>query len=108
MDTEEDKTRFEDAMKIASGKHDLVGIRIYDRREEALPDVGAIRMKDAETGEEVWVDTASRAVRNAYARHWEQTNVLIDTSLKRCRVDIVMIATGEDYVASLIKLFKRR
>ena len=108
MDTEEGKTRFEDAMKIASGKHDLVGIRIYDRREEALPDVGAIRMKDAETGEEVWVDTASRAVRNAYARHWEQTNALIDTSLKRCRVDSVMIATGEDYVASLIKLFKRR
>lgn len=108
MDTEEGKARFEDAMKIASGKHDLVGIRIYDRREETLPDVGAIRMKDAETGEEVWVDTTSRAVRNAYAHYWEKTNAVIDTSLKRCRVDSVMIATGEDYVSSLIQLFKRR
>ena len=108
MDTADGRARFEDALKIASGKHDMVGIRVYDRREQQLPDVGILELKDAETGEKVWVDTASRAVRDAYARNWEQTSALIDSSLKRCRVDNVEIATGEDYVTSLMKLFKRR
>ena len=108
MDTADGRARFEDALKIASGKHDVVGIRVYDRREQQLPDVGILELKDAETGEKVWVDTASRAVRDAYARNWEQTSALIDSSLKRCRVDNVKIATGEDYVTSLMKLFKRR
>ena len=108
MDTADGRARFEDALKIASGKHDMVGIRVYDRREQQLPDVGILELKDAETGEKVWVDTASRAVRDAYARNWEQTSALIDSSLKRCRVDNVKIATGEDYVTSLMKLFTRR
>ena len=108
MDTADGRARFEDALKIASGKHDMVGIRVYDRREQQLPDVGILELKDAETGEKVWVDTASRAVHDAYARNWEQTSALIDSSLKRCRVDNVEIATGEDYVTSLMKLFKRR
>ena len=108
MDTADGRARFEDALKIASGKHDMVGIRVYDRREQQLPDVGILELKDAETGEKVWVDTASRAVRDAYARNWEQTSALSDSSLKRCRVDNVKIATGEDYVTSLMKLFKRR
>ena len=108
MDTADGRARFEDALKIASGKHDMVGIRVYDRREQQLPDVGILELKDAETGEKVWVDTASRAVRDAYARNLEQTSALIDSSLKRCRVDNVKIATGEDYVTSLMKLFKRR
>ena len=108
MDTADGRARFEDALKIASGKHDMVGIRVYDRREQQLPDVGILELKDAETGEKVWVDTASRAVRDAYARNWEQISALIDSSLKRCRVDNVEIATGEDYVTSLMKLFKRR
>ena len=108
MDTADGRARFEDALKIASGKHDMVGIRVYDRREQQLPDVGILELKDAETGKKVWVDTASRAVRDAYARNWEQTSALIDSSLKRCRVDNVKIATGEDYVTSLMKLFKRR
>ena len=108
MDTADGHARFEDALKIASGKHDMVGIRVYDRREQQLPDVGILALKDAETGAKVWVDTASRAVRDAYARNWEQTSALIDSSLKRCRVDNVKIATGEDYVTSLMKLFKRR
>ena len=108
MDTADGHARFEDALKIASGKHDMVGIRVYDRREQQLPDVGILELKDAETGEKVWVDTASRAVRDAYARNWEQPSALIDSSLKRCRVDNVKIATGEDYVTSLMKLFKRR
>ena len=103
-----ERVRFEDPLKIASGKHDLVGIRIYDRREESLPDVGILELQDAETGEKVWVDTSSASTRKAYADHWTKTNTLIDHALSRARVDNVRIATDEDYVKSLMKLFKRR
>ena len=109
MDVDEQSgARFEEAMKIASGKHDLVGIRIYDRREVELPDVGVLELQDAETGQRVWIDTSSRGVREAYANHWTRMQEVIDRTLNRCRVDNVMIATGEDYVSSLMKLFKRR
>lgn len=109
MDCEStERVRFEDPLKIASGKHDLVGIRIYDRREESLPDVGILELQDAETGEKVWVDTSSASTRKAYADHWTKTNTLIDHALSRARVDNVRIATDEDYVKSLMKLFKRR
>ena len=103
-----ERVRFEDPLKIASGKHDLVGIRIYDRREESLPDVGILELQDAETGEKVWVDTSSASTRKAYADHWTKTNTLIDHALSRARVDNVRIATDEDYVKSLMKLFKLR
>ena len=103
-----ERVRFEDPLKIASGKHDLVGIRIYDRREESLPDVGILELQDAETGEKVWVDTSSASTRKAYADHWTKTNTLIDHALSRARVDNVRIATDEYYVKSLMKLFKRR
>lgn len=103
-----ERVRFEDPLKIASGKHDLVGIRIYDRREESLPNVGILELQDAETGEKVWVDTSSASTRKAYADHWTKTNTLIDHALSRARVDNVRIATDEDYVKSLMKLFKRR
>lgn len=109
MDCEStERVRFEDPLKIASGKHDLVGIRIYDRREESLPDVGILELQDAETGEKVWVDTSAVSTRKAYADHWTKTNTLIDHALSRARVDNVRIATDEDYVKSLMKLFKRR
>ena len=99
---------FEDALKIAAGKHDLVGIRVYDQRETALPDVGFVEMKDAETGQKVWVDTASRKVRDHYHESWVERSTEIDRTLNRSHVDNVAVSTGEDYVKSLMKLFKRR
>ena len=108
LDTKEGESAFEEALKIASGKHDLVGIRIYDRRETELPDVGIVELQDAETGRKAWVDTSSRTVRDTYRRRWEESCRVIDTTLKRSRVDNVSVATGEDYVKSLIKLFKKR
>ena len=108
MDTREGKARFEDAMKIASGKHDLVGIRVWDRREAEMPDVGIVELCDAETGERIWTDTSSRRVREHYAEAWKRDDELIGKTLMRCRVDSVKIATGEDYVSSLMQLFKRR
>lgn len=102
------EARFEDALKIAASKHDLVGIRIYDRREVELPDVGIVEVKDAETGQRVWLDSSSQAVREAYNTYWDCTQETITRTLNRSRVDHVMVATSEDYVSSLIKLFRRR
>ena len=108
LDREENDSAFENALKIASGKHDLVGIHIYDRREEELPEVGILVLQDAETGQKIWIDTASRRLRDTYRQRWNATREKIDRTLKRSRVDYVSVATGEDYVKSLIKLFKKR
>ena len=72
LDPGKDRTALEDALKIASGKHDLVGIRVSDPREAELPDVGIVEMKDAETGRKAWVDTSSARVREHYARVWQE------------------------------------
>lgn len=108
MDMHDGKPAFEDALKIASGKHDLVGIRVYDRREAEMPDVGLVELKDAETGRTVWVDTASERVREGYRENWRCRTTAIDQVLNRSKVDNVMVDTGEDYVKSLMKLFKKR
>ena len=108
MDSEADAVAFEEALKITSGRHDLVGIRVYDQREQELPDVGILELEDAETGERVWVDSSSRRVREAYANDWARRNQRIETVLKQNRVDTATVATDEDYVKALIKLFKQR
>ena len=108
MNAPRDKAPLEDALKIAGSKHDLVGIRVYDRREAELPDVGIVELQDAETGGKVWLDTSSRSVREHYARSWEERNEAINELLRRNRIDTAMIPTDGDYVAELIKLFKSR
>lgn len=108
MDTEYGAARFDDALKIASGKHDIVGIRVYDPRETELPDVGVVEMKDAESGKKIWFDTSSRKAREAYAGRWQADSEIIDKTLNRRRIDHVSVATDGDYVKSLIKLFAQR
>ncbi|WP_418983462.1 DUF58 domain-containing protein [Alistipes sp.] len=108
LDPEADRTALDDALKIARGRHDLVGIRVCDPREEELPDVGIIELKDAETGRKVWVDTSSRAVRDYYAARWRQRTEAIGETLRHNRIDTARVSTDEDYVTELIKLFKQR
>ena len=108
MDSEADAAAFEEALKITGGRHDLVGIRVYDHREQELPDVGILELEDAETGQKVWIDSSSRRVREAYANDWARRNQRIETVLKQNRIDTATVATDEDYVAALIKLFKQR
>lgn len=108
MEPEEDRKRFEDALKIASGKHDIVGIRVYDRRDAELPDVGIMEVQDAETGRKMWIDTSLAALRNHYRGEWERLSRETASVLNRSRVDNVSVATDEDYVKALIKLFNRR
>lgn len=99
---------FEEGLKIASSRHDVVGLRIYDIRETTLPDVGIIEVQDAETGRKMWVDSASAKTRDSYARYWETASAAIAHTLTKCRIDSVSVATGEDYVAALLRLFKMR
>lgn len=108
MEPAGDENRFEESLKIASGKHDIVGIRVYDRRDAELPDVGVMELQDAETGVKLWVDTSLRSVRESYRSAWEENSRRLQSALARSRVDSVSVATDEDYVKALIKLFKRR
>lgn len=101
-------SNYSDALKIAARKHDLVGIRIYDRREAELPDVGLIRMQDAETGKLMWVDTSKAYTREHYRRSWEQHEKSLEELFARSGVDQVKIATDQNYVQPLINLFKKR
>ena len=99
---------FEDALKIASKKHDLVGLRIYDIREMQLPDVGLMKVKDAETGEFTWVDSGRTYVRKAYHELYHKKQEELNDLLARVGVDYVSIAAHEDYVKPLMRLFKKR
>lgn len=99
---------FERSLRIASSKHDVVAVRIYDRSERTLPDIGMIKSIDPETGEEKWIDTTSRHVRDAYSAWWQNQKQSADEAFKKCGVDFTEISTGEDYVRPLITLFKRR
>jgi len=99
---------FESPLQIAGNKHDMVAIRVYDHRETELPDLGLIQMRDAETGEQMWVDTSKRSVREYYNHWYLKKQKEINDTLVRCGVDHIAIRTDEDYVPPLIKLFKKR
>ena len=99
---------FEPAIKIASGKHDLVAVRIYDAREAELPSIGMMEVFDKESEGRVWVDTSSSKVRESYRKWWNNHEKTIDGIFKRSGIDTVSIPTGQDYVKPLMKLFKLR
>ena len=100
--------KFEEALRIAGNKHDLAAIKIFDPREVELPNVGLLEAVDAETGEVIWVDTSSAAVRKTYNQWWSDAQNSLATAFAKARVDWVSVATNEDYVKPLIKLFKHR
>ena len=108
LDPERDLEALNDALKIAGGKHDIVGIRVWDRREAELPNIGILELQDAESGRKVWVDSSSARVREHYARVWQERSEKILSTLKHNRIDVAEVSTGDDYVAELIKLFKER
>ena len=99
---------FEQAIKIASGKHDLVAIRVFDSRETELPPIGMIEVFDKESSGRVWVDASSKKVRDNYSNWWKDHEKTIDGIFKRSGTDTANIVTGEDYVKPLMKLFTLR
>ena len=103
-----DEKNYQHALTIANKKHDIVAIQVYDKRDTEIPSVGLMKVKDAETQQEKWIDTSSRKLRNTYKNWWEKRQAEMDNSFKRSRVDSVSISTDEDYVKSLIALFNKR
>ncbi|MBN1159330.1 MAG: DUF58 domain-containing protein [Bacteroidales bacterium] len=99
---------FEEALKIANRKHDLVSLWVYDQRETELPNVGLLKLRDAETGMIRWVDTSNNEVRDGYRMRYRKRQVDIHDLFNRYGVDHVSIATHEDYVQPLMRLFKKR
>lgn len=92
---------------IASRKHDLNAIQIYDRLDAEMPNVGLLKVKDAETGKRLWVDTAVRATREAYAAAWHKQQDTLENVYLKTGINHVSVQTGEDFVKALMRLFKQ-
>ena len=103
-----DEHDYEKSMSIANHKHDLIAVQVYDKREAQMPNVGLMRVRDAESGRERWIDTGSKRVRRAYDRWWYDRQQRMSTTVQRCNVDLVSIATDDDYVKALMSLFHNR
>ena len=99
---------FIDALKIANNKHDLMAVRVFDKRENQIPNVGLIQVKDAETGDMRWIDTSSNSVRRYYAEEADKLERYTQESFKKSGVDMAEVNTGQDYVKPLIAMFKKR
>lgn len=99
---------YKEALSIANKKHDIVAIQVYDKREEEIPPVGLMKIKDAESGEEKWIDTSSAKTRKTYAQWWEKRQNEMNDTFRKTRVDSISIRTDGDFVKSLIALFEKR
>ena len=108
IDSPGDMSKLEDALKIASSKHDIVAIEVFDKRDSELPNVGIIEVRDAETGATEWLDTSSRKVREFWAQNYSERREKMQNLLRHNRIDFASVATDGDYVAELIKMFKQR
>ena len=103
-----DEHDFAHALAIANRKHDVVALRVYDPRENQLPPVGMMYLRDAETGEQMWVDTSDKKLREAYEKYAFVREKELDAIFKRSGVDVANIRSDEAYVRALITLFKNR
>lgn len=103
-----DSHDYSKALTIASGKHDVYAIQVYDKRDSQLPNVGLMRVADLETGHECWVDTSSSSTRKAYSKWWYERQQAMNTTLRRSRVETASVATDENYVVALRSLFQTR
>ena len=99
---------FQQSLQICNRKHDVVAIQVYDQRAKELPDVGLMKVVDAETGYEQYVDTGSKRLRQAYHKYWMSRQAELQDTFNKSNVDNVSIATNEDFVKSLLLLFKQR
>lgn len=96
------------SMSIANRKHDLAAIQVYDRRDSEIPDVGLVRMRDMETGADMWIDTSSSKARASFAKAWYARQQKLSSVTARSGVDMASVTTDEDFVTALLGLFRRR
>ena len=100
--------RYEEALKLAANRHEISAINIYDPREREIPDLGLVRVRDAESGADAWIDTSSRSVRDSYRQWGQKVLASAQRLFNRYKVDTVSISTEDDYVKSLIGFFKNK
>lgn len=103
-----DTVNYKKVLTVASKKHDLIGIQVYDKRDSQLPSVGLLKVSDLETGKECWIDTSSKSVRKAYGSAWYSRQQEISALFTELGIDMISVATNEDYVKALISMFKKR
>ena len=96
----------EKPLMISANKHDMNVIQIYDHRDAELPDIGLLKLKDAETGKRIWIDTSVNTVRDNYAAAWQKQQDTIQDIFTRTGTNNISLQTDEDYVKALLKLFK--
>lgn len=101
-------SNYDNALTIANRKHDLAALQVYDKTDTTLPNVGLMKVRDFETGNEGWIDTSSSKVRNQYGQWWKDRQKEMLSTFVKCGVDSVSISTDEDYARSLLALFKMR
>ncbi|WPO79838.1 DUF58 domain-containing protein [Flavobacterium sp. KACC 22761] len=99
---------YEQTLKIASKKHDLTGVRVYDIREEKIPNLGMVNMLDAETGRTILVDTGSKAVRMNYEKHYHERVNYFKETFSKSGAGVVNTRVDENYVTKLLGYFKSR
>ena len=99
---------FEQVLTICNRKHDVVAIQVYDERAKMLPDVGLMKVRDAETGHEMYIDTSSKKLRRAHTQYWINRQEELNKTFSKSNVDKVSIATNDDYVKQLMLLFQMR
>ena len=99
---------FTKAMQIANSKHDMVAIQVYDPRAKMLPDIGLMKVLDAETGHEMIIDTGSAKLRQAHTRYWVEREDRLHTLFAKSKVDWTSVATNENFTKALMLLFKKR
>lgn len=99
---------FEKALSISSNRHDVIAIQVYDKFQEQLPNVGLIKVADAETGAETYLDTSNKDVRTAHSLAWKQKQAVLTEMFNKTKTDNISVSTTDDYVVALTKLFKQR
>ena len=103
--TQED---FSKAVQIANSKHDMIAVQVYDPRAKTLPDIGLMKVKDAETGHEMIIDTGSAKLRQAHTQYWLERQAMLRELFSKSKVDWTSVATNEDFTKALMLLFKKR
>ncbi len=99
---------YDDALKIAAKKHDVIAVKISDQRESVLPNVGLVKLLDGETGQYNWIDTGNKTVRKVYQQKMHERNRQIEALFSKSSVDMIQLETGKNYIVPLVNFFKKR
>ncbi|MCK9562784.1 MAG: DUF58 domain-containing protein [Bacteroidales bacterium] len=103
-----DTTPLYDSLSIANKKHDVMAIRVFDELEYEVPNIGLVRVRDAETGKEMWVNTAQKSVRTKIQEQYTLRMQKLEYTFVRTGVDNIAVQPNKDYVVPLMQLFKKR